>query len=270
MVSGFPIGSPALSTWLRDFDPWVADNGALVQAVKESDRPADLLSVLANELFEARFTPEVVADYAKVLGVEAASDLVSDLLSTVDNLRRGYFGEVIAAGCLRDIDQCWIPVQKLRSMISSDQSLPGVDVLGAYVNAGRFEALVFVEAKVRTARNRRVVFDAAQELLSDLNSRHTSILFYTLTELKKRDDPMYQAFLDYLKRRDDSDTEDLPYVYLVLEKGKWSDQDISLLDDLAPLPPGFRVSVVEIDNLAELVTAAYSRIGISVDETDDE
>ncbi|MYE89423.1 hypothetical protein F4X33_10545 [Candidatus Poribacteria bacterium] len=261
---------PSISDWLVCSETSASDNGAHVQTITEMCRPSNLSSTLAREIEDARFHPQLIADYAKVLGVQSASDLVHSFLPKGTTIRRGYFGEVLAASCLRDFDHCWIPVQKLRSMITSDQSLPGIDVLGAHVADDRFEALIFVEAKLRTVRDRRVVLDAAIELIADFERRYPSILHFAATELMKTQDPMYQPFLDYLKRREQRETEDLPYVYLVQEKGLWSEDDIELLEDLVPLPNGFRISIVEIDDLGDLVEDAYSAVGILVDDDDDE
>ena len=155
-------------------------------------------------------------------------------------------------------------------MVSSDQSLPGIDVIGAHVVENRFEALVFVEAKVRTVRDRRVILSASEELLSSLEEKFPSMLHFTAVQLQQRGDPMYRPFLEYLKRRDQNDEQELPFVYLLYERGAWSDQDLSQLDDLAPLPKGFKVSVIEIANLAELIDSTYSLINVTADDSDDE
>ena len=259
-----------IPAWLKCREPLEIESGALVQAIEERQRPSGLSSGLANELREARFPPRLLQDYADVLGINATSKIVRGLIPSGSKIRRGYFGEVISACCLRDFEGCWIPVQKLRSMVSSDQSLPGIDVIGAHVVENRFEALVLVEAKVRTIRDRRVILSASQELLSSLEEKFPSVLHFTAVQLQQRNDPMYWPFLEYLKRRDQNDTQELPFVYLLYEKGAWSDQDLSQLDDLAPLPKGFKVSVIEIANLAQLIDSSYTLINVEVDDSDDE
>ena len=263
-------GVMKLDSWLKCLDTWMANNGAVIQPIQEIDRPTGLVNFLADELTDARFPPELIEGYAEVLGLEATEEFVHNLIPTRTNMRRGYFGEVAAARCLQDFDFCWIPVQKLRSMIGSDQSLPGIDVLGARLADGQFETLIFVEAKVRTTRRRRIALDASKELIADFEREFPTILNFTARELENRTDPMFRPFLHYLKRRQMGETEDLPYVFLLLERGTWQDEDIDLLDELTPLPTGFRVSVIEIDNLAQLVEAAYSAIGVGVDSNDDE
>ena len=261
---------PTLREWLECSPIVGVENGVNFQGIHEKRRPQDLIEFLAREIRDARFSPDLLADYADLLGVEWTEGLVDSLVPKGMKIRRGYFGEVVSAICLRDFDGCWLPISKLRSMISSDQSLPGVDVLGAHLVDHRIEALVFVESKLRTYRDTRVAFDAAKELIKDFQSQYPSILHTAAAQLLDTGDPMYRPFLDYLKRRDIEDTEDLPYVYLLIENGKWSDADIEALEDLSPLPKGFRVSVIEIDQLAELVELAYSSIGFVVDENDDE
>ena len=139
-----------------------------------------------------------------------------------------------------------------------ENSLPGTDVLAAFVNDGEIQNLVFVEAKLRTARERRIVLQAARQAIADSENGHAPMIAFVLRRLHESDDQMFKPFLNYLARRRGGDQGDLPYVYLVLEQGTWSGNDVSVLDDICPLPPGFRVSVVEIGNLAELVRQSYS------------
>ena len=259
-----------LTAWLQHHEPYEADNGALVQTIVENDRPPDLTSSLADEMLDARFPLDLLNDYAKILGLDAASEIVRGLVPTGCKIRKGYFGEVIAACCLRDFDGCWIPVKKLRTMISSNQSLPGIDVIGAHVVDNRIESLVFVEAKVRTGRDRRVILSASEELLHAFQQKFPPMLHFMAVQLQEQNDPMYESFLHYLWRRDHRDTQELPYVYLLCENGTWSDRNLSLLEDLVPLPEGFRVSVIEIASLAQLIESVYSSINISVDDSDDE
>ena len=155
-------------------------------------------------------------------------------------------------------------------MISSDQSLPGIDILGAHVVDGRIEALVFAEAKLRTNRQRGIVLSATNELVGDFQVERPNIIISALIQLKQTNDPMFPLMLDYLRRRSQEETEDLPYVYLVLEAGNWTDGDVDLLDDLAPLPDRFRVTVVEIQGLTQLVDDAYGLVGLLADQNDDE
>ena len=269
MVASAPAERP-IAAWLHPAEPVMTDNGAQLQKLTEGERPANIVEILSSELREARFPPEVLVDYADVLGLTATEALIRSLLPTGYRIRRGYFGEVLAAGCLRDFEDCWVPIQKLRSMISSDQSLPGVDVVGARLAGGIVEAMVFVEAKVRTSRDVGVVLTAAQSLLEEHAAAFPTILHFVAVQLRQTNDPLYAPFLDYLQRRGQQDTDDAPYIYLLFEKGLWSDEMVSSLDDLEHLPPEFKVVVIEVEGLASLVESAYSSVGIGVDETDDE
>ena len=261
---------PSLSDWLVPADLWVAGNGALVQPIGENAKPPALTAYLAEELRDARFPAEFVEDCAAVLGIDETSALIADLVPTRQPMRRGYFGETLTACCLRDFDGYTIPVQKLRSMISSDQSLPGVDVLAAHIVGGRVEALVFAEAKLRTSRQRRIILEATSELVTDFQTERPNVLISALIRLQESNDPLYPLMLDYLRRRSQEETEDLPYVYLVFEAGSWTDDDVELLDDIAPLPHQFRVSVIEIEGLAQVVDESYRLVGLVADQNDDE
>ena len=268
-----PTATPegeGISSWLAAGPLGEAENGASVQPITERPRPGDLLATLATELQDTRFPDDLFIECAEILGMEYSEELVSSVTPTNAKMRRGYFGEMIAACCLRDFDGCWIAVQKPSFAITANQSLPGTDVLAAFVNDGEIQNLVFVEAKLRTARERRIVLQAARQAIADSENGHAPMIAFVLRRLHESDDQMFKPFLNYLARRRRGDQDDLPYVYLVLEQDTWSGNDVSVLDDICPLPPGFRVSVVEIGNLAELVRQSYSLIGMGVDEHDDE
>ena len=207
---------------------------------------------------------------AEILGIEHSSQLVRSVTPTIPNMRLGYFGEMIAARCLEEFDSCWIVVQKPSFAIAPNQSLPGTDVLAAFVDDGEIQTLVFVEAKVRTGRDRGVVLLAARQAIADSENEFASMVGAVVRNLYATNDQMFRPFLHYLQRRRTERLDDLPYVYLVMEEGTWSDTDVSVLDELGPLPNGFRVSVVEVQDLAELVRDSYAWVGALVDELDDE
>ena len=270
MTNDHDVNSQSLPEWLVPSDTWVADNRVQVQSIVECNRPANLTSFLADELRDSRFPPEFIIECAQVLGIDETSEIIAELMPGRQTMRRGYFGETLAACCLRDFDGYRLPVQKLRSMISSDQSLPGIDILGAHFVDGRIEALALAEAKLRTNREPRIVLSAARELIDDFRVERPNVLISTLIKLQESGDPMFPLMLDYLQRRRQDETEDFPYVFLVLEAGNWIDNDVELLDDLMPLPERFRVTVIEIHELAQLVDDAYSLVGVLADRNDDE
>ena len=111
MAKGPDVKHQSLSDWLFSAETWTADNGVLVQPIAERAKPPDLNTLLADELRDARFPPEFVESCAAVLGIDATSDIMTDLVPKLRSMRRGYFGETLAACCLRDFDGCRIPVQ---------------------------------------------------------------------------------------------------------------------------------------------------------------
>lgn len=259
-----------ISSWLEAATPWQAENGALVQAIVERQRPDHLFAILAAELRDSRFPEDLFEECAEILGLEYSAQLVRSVTPTIPNMRRGYFGEMIAAGCLQEFDGCWILVQKPSFAITPNQSLPGTDVLAAYVDNGQITSLIFTEAKVRTARDRNVLLQAAQQAISDSQNEYAPMIGFVLRRLYESDKEAFGLFLDYLNRRRVGPTDDFQYVYLVLERGAWSVGDVSDLDEICPLPSGFRVSVVEIEDLAQLIGESYAWIGLVVDEHDNE
>ena len=259
-----------LSSWLNAATPWEADNGALIQEIVERQRPDNLCAGLGSELRDSRFSEDLIKECADILGLEYSNQMVRRATPTNPNMRLGYFGEVIAAGCLRDFDGCRVLIQKPSFAIAPNQSLPGSDVLAAIVNTGEIEALIFVEAKVRTTRDKDVIIQGARQSISDSQDEHASMIGFVLRRLHESQDEAFLPFLNYLKGRQDGTVNDLPYVYLVLEQGTWSVDDLSVLDEICPLPPGFRVSIVEIENLGQLVGESYAWIGAVVDEDDNE
>ena len=259
-----------ISSWLDAATPWQADNGALIQTISERQRPDNLHSLLGAQLQDTRFPQGLIEECAEILGVEYTAQLASSMTPSNPNMRRGYFGEMIAARCLQEFDGCWILVQKPSYAITPNQSLPGTDVLAAYVDNGEITSLIFTEAKLRTARDRNVLLQAAQQAVSDSQNEFAPMIGFVLRRLYESDQEEFRSFRNYLNRRRVGTTDDFQYVYLVLERGAWSVDDVSDLDEICPLPSGFRVSVVEIENLAQLVGQSYAGIGMVVDEHDDE
>ena len=259
-------GHLPISVWLGAGEPQEFENGARVQPITELQRPENLLTMLTEELRDARIPPDFVHECAEVLGVDHTLESVQRLAPTIPTMRLGYFGEVLAACCLRDFDGCRIAISKQQFAIAPNQSLPGTDVLAAVVVDGRIEAMIFAEAKVRTTRDRGVVAQASRQAISDAEDRHPTIVGFVLRQLWGSQDPMFRPFLNYFQRRNRGTADDRPYVYLVLEQGNWSDNDVTRLDDLSPLPPGFRITVVEIANLKQLVDQLYAWNGMVADD----
>lgn len=257
-----------ISSWLDPATPRQAENGALVQTITELQRPDNLYAVLAVELQETRVSGDLFEECAEILDMDFSNQLVSSMTPTNPNMRKGYFGEMIAARCLQEFDGCCVLVQKPGFAITADQSLPGTDVLAAHLDNGEITSLIFTEAKVRTARDPRVLLQAAQQAISDSENEYSPMIGFALRRIHESDKAAGREFLSFLSRRRDGATNDFQYVYLVLERGAWSVDDVSKLDEICPLPSGFRVSVVEIEKLKQLIDESYARIGMAVDEYD--
>lgn len=84
------------------------------------------------------------------------------------SVRRGDFGEVLAAEAVEAFDDLVIPVRKLRYQIDPNQPLSRADIVAFELEAdGEVDGLQFTESKYRTAPSNSVIVDAIDQLEVD-------------------------------------------------------------------------------------------------------
>jgi len=85
-------------------------------------------------------------------------------------VRRGDFGEAIAAQYLKEVEQYHIPVPKLRFKMAANQTLPGTDCIAFKLDNARLVEACYVESKVRTSLDLSVAVAGTGQLRQDADT----------------------------------------------------------------------------------------------------
>jgi hypothetical protein len=131
-----------------------------LSSVAASCERAELIAGLATLMASNKSDPQVTADLLAAAGWAPA---IAALRKGRISVRRGDFGEVLAAEAAEDFDGLVVPVRKLRYQIDPNQTLPGSDVV-AFVfsddGSDELDDLEFIESKYRTNPPTDIAVDA--------------------------------------------------------------------------------------------------------------
>lgn len=246
----------------------------LVDLAERGSRTDEIETWMAGRLLEERFSPGLLQDLVGALGWEEAAEAVRSGMPSASTLRKGYFGEVLAAEHLQHFDGYHVPVRKLRYMVASGQSLPGVDVFGVRLGSENdVVAACYMEAKVRTGTDPAAAVLSVKQLADGVSKSVPDILLFVAARLEERGDPLYDAFLAYMHDRAQTARLDEYRSFLTWEQRHWSDRVIeNLFEHLAEsgshLTP-LTVLVTRIDDLDSMIEHCYQLAGLAVDPHDD-
>ena len=261
-----------LSDWLqtvpRDPNPYqkfrLAD-------VNECAACSDEMKVyLADRLFEARHNLDVVHDLAARLGWNNVKRLLEQTLPTRVNMKRGTFGEVLAADLLKHFEGYDIPVAKMRFTIRANDSQTGTDILALKVDGdGRVSEVCYGESKLRTNADTAAPLSGARQLEADYNVRTPDILMFVANRLRETAHPLYEPFVAYISDRRDLRDIDRHRLVLVWERSAWTDGALQNMEDSNLDLPNLSVDVVLASDLAGLTNDVFERIGAATEDDGD-
>jgi len=93
---------------------------------------------LASLMSEAYWGRDYLSDIAGRYGWEAVGErFLQARAGTRMPVRRGDFGEAVAAQYLKEVEQYHIPVPKLRFKMAANQTLPGTDCIAFKLDNAR-------------------------------------------------------------------------------------------------------------------------------------
>jgi len=177
--------------WLeRDHSPY---SGFWVIDVTEIQPPTDVvISHIRDLLIHARLDLEFLQDAAQHLGWDKVQALAASTQPKGVKMQRGEFGEVLSSAMLQQFHGYTIPVQKLRFAISSDQSLPGTDVIALRLDKrGKITEVGFVESKLRTKNDTGAAVQGYEQLKRDYEQRQSDMLRFVAQRLHERNDSLF-------------------------------------------------------------------------------
>ena len=202
---------------------------------------------------------------AKIGWDNTFSKFISPILTKTERMQKAKFGEMLEGEILESFFDFVIPVKKWRYAITSDQSLPSIDIVAIKHNGSEITEMCFVECKVTGGSDRRLVVTAHKQLMDDLDKRSLHILPFIIARLKETNDPLHEMFLDYcLKRTLDDDSH---RVSVVFDQQNWDDQSLKNLNNVIPNPTSnLTIDVITIESLEMVIENIYQDNGWDVIE----
>src|SRR5581483_9440977 len=260
-----------LTDWIEGVErtPAISAHFTTVDGTELIAHTDALIDDLARRVMEAKSSRAYLETYAHRLEWPF---LGQRLGAGPQRVRRGDFGEVVAAGWLQDFAGLAVPVKKLRLQVNPGQTLPGTDVVAFRVVDGVVERAHFLESKLRTtaAFLTDVGTQAYGQLLSDRAEWFLEILQFVHERLFDTNNPLAEPVTIYLEGRDDPG-DDAHEIVLLVETTVWDEEILVNLDAEAGDLPACTVHALLCDDLAVLVDSTFAAIGVEViaEMTDD-
>lgn len=226
--------------------------------------PSDaVVAYLAGKVVSAKFDPTYLLRLAALLGWDAVSNRFVNGRAT---LKKGEFGEVLAAAQLEECDGWVIPIQKLRYQMDPGQTLPGTDLLAIRLDrdTGAVTQLAFLESKLRLKKDPvgpGAVVEAHNQLAFDRKAAFAGILEFVLARLYEQNSPILEPLERYLLSRAPHPNE-IHFVSVVFDDGAWSEELISGLDTLPELLEPLTVYATRTPKLWDLIERVLSVAGL--------
>ena len=225
---------------------------------------------LQTELTVGRYDPAFVAAAATELGWDALSDLLATGQPISIRGRRGYFGEVVSANLVQELQGYEVPVKKFRFAPHPDVSPPATDILALKTTAvGEVAEVCLLEVKLRTNRSRSIAVIALDQLRKDWSPEYPNITRFVLERLYEAGSDLFAPFARYLRSRQSGAALETSRLYLVFDRAAWSEDALVDLDatDVTDRDP-LAVHVVLIDELGPLTDRVFEALGARVSDDD--
>ena len=253
-----------LSEWLRwsvrEPSPYT---GFRVIDVTEAQLPTDgVVNHLRDLLTHARLDPKFLQEAAQYLGWDKVQALAAATQPKGLTARRGAFGEVLSSAMLEQFHGYTVPVQKLHFAISSDQSLPGADVVALKLDhEGEIIEVAFVESKLRTGNDTGAAVQGYEQLKRDYEKQQSDMLRFIAKRLHERNDPLFHELMRYMRDRGDRSDRDSFQLCLIWEQPVWSETVLQNLEENEVELKRLTVHVTRVQQLAQITEQLFKSMG---------
>jgi hypothetical protein len=254
-----------LSDWLESQDRAPNRAYAVTDLSERAERPAELLPYLAALLSDAKIDPSHVDRIAAALGFE---DVRTRLVPGGPAVRRGEFGETIAAAILEEIEGWRVPIPKLRYQIDPTQTQPGTDLLAVQMDGPAIVGLHFAESKLRSGADNRAAVAAHGQLAEDQKRGFADILVFVLARLLERNSELADPLERYLAGRSPGDRGTYG-IFLTFDETAWGESVLDALDAETELLDPLAVRITRLRDLRGLADAVCASAGIPFVDNDD-
>jgi hypothetical protein len=212
-----------------------------------------LVEATINNLSDSAYLKEV----AGLIGWTA-----DQITPTVEAIRRGDFGEILATCVLEELEGLTIPVRKLRFKVVRNQTLPGNDIVGFQMRGEEIGEVWICESKLRTGPDADAIGEAHSQLIRARERRLPEILDFVGRRLfSEGPRHLSEAFVRYLGARDGG--PDRNAIMAVWEREAWRDDFLTYhpeADQLALL----KIHIIKLTGLADLIEVVYSSIDVAL------
>ena len=238
----------------EDRDPDYCDNFGFSRITTAPGDRSDLIEGLATFVAANKADPAVTADLLIAAGWNVA---LAPLLAGRLEVRRGDFGEVIAAQAIEAFDDLVVPVRKLRYQIDPNQTLPGSDVVAFDIDEdGQINALQFTESKYRSKPEKSVLVEAIKQLEKDRQKKFATTIHFLALRLSESSHPLYSKFMNYLSAR--GQQEDTYGVCLTCDEEKWTAAPLTEVVELPEVLQPLLVRVLTMGDANKLIDDVHA------------
>jgi hypothetical protein len=197
--------STMLSKWLAcsSRDPCQYSQFEVVDVCPIAEISEEIHSHISNLLISELFEPSYLAEMSERLGWKKVShDIISTKIPKTGKIKKGAFGEILINAILEEFYNYHVPVRKLRYLIKSDISPPGIDSVAFKVNnRGLINEVCFIESKLRAShhyKNKDAGLEGYSQLKINYESRSFDMLNFIAERLHERKDPFFDPFAWFL------------------------------------------------------------------------
>jgi hypothetical protein len=268
------IDSVMLKNWLSSScpNPSPYQKFELIETTEKSELTAETREYLCSELIKARINLEAFEALAKRLGWAKVEELLRrNVLPTLPNMKRGFFGEILICKILEEFSGYIIPIQKWKYVITKNQSLPGTDAIAVKMKDDLITEVIFIESKLRTSPNANVALEGYRQLQADYSIEIPVMVAFVLSRLQEQKSPLFSAFNSYFLGRLEKTSSEKFYLGLTFDKDVWDDKVLNKLEGEVEKTgyPKLTVNKVCLAGLAHQISKNYKDIGIG-EVADDE
>ncbi|HMS72633.1 MAG TPA: SAVED domain-containing protein [Baekduia sp.] len=227
--------------------------------VEQRQPDAAVVTKLAETVIDAKSCLEFLRDASAALGWDASA---ARLRPGRERVRRGDFGEALAAAWLAEHHDVVVPIPKLRYQVSASQTQPGTDLLGMAIATEPLavQSLHFTECKLRTTRSLSAGEDAHEQLVEHRDLDYAETLAFVLERLWWEERDLYEALKSHLVERQDDDSSDRFEIALIYEDESWDEEVLQRVEDVGGALAGLRIHSVRLAELRRLVDQAFAAI----------
>lgn len=258
-----------ISEWL-EYKHRKGNTGFKFDVIDYVEKPVKTNDMITKDFGKIFVQNTIDYDYLKKLSgsigwEKTKNEFILNTASKKKNMKKGRFGEMLSGSILEEFHKYSIPIHKLRYAITTDQSMPGTDLIAIKRNDNEILEMCFVESKLRTTSNTSAITEGYLQLENDIHGGIPAMLKFVMSRLYDKGDPLLQLIINYLISRTDS--KDTFRIVATCDKKHWSEKSLTNLDDeINNFKHKLVVDIIQMEDLKTKVEECYNSLGYEIDE----